>query len=489
VVIDALILRGPALSYARMSLVFISYRREDSAGFAGRLHESLERRLGVGEVFRDVDALQPGQDFVDAINARLLNCRACLVLIGREWLDAKDNAGRRRLEQDDDYVRLEIAAALARPGVLVIPVLVEGMSMPTSLVLPESIRALSRRQAVSLRDETWDTDVDRLAAALRHEPRTGTAPPPLPSRRPLKWAALGLLVLVVAAILVAGLFDRVAERKGTTTIGTTGSGSGSGNSDATATARAFAIAIPRVSEVAYGDLIYTVLAGGVTPHGASSTLRLRVRFSNEGRYPANFWDAAFRLALGGDVLSPTSGLNEIVDGHSLQQGLVSFDVPSNNNRVVLRILGPNLTAEMPLDLTSTGAASTVDARDNSDALSHAIAARLVRDSVPLIMGKDIDLTLVSATARRFVNSLRIVAAVRMTNRGRYPALFSTETVRLLADGQATAPFKGPSDAVDSRAPSAADFVFDVPPSTRRLVLQTKGESVAEMPLDVPSSVR
>jgi hypothetical protein len=158
-----------------MSLVFISYRREDSAGFAGRLHESLERRLGEGEVFRDVDALQPGQDFVDAINARLLNCKACLVLIGREWLEAKDDAGRRRLEQDDDYVRLEIAAALARPGVLVIPVLVEGVSMPTSLVLPESIRALSRRQAVTLRDETWDTDVDRVAAALRQEPRTVTA--------------------------------------------------------------------------------------------------------------------------------------------------------------------------------------------------------------------------------------------------------------------------------------------------------------------------
>jgi hypothetical protein len=472
-----------------MSLVFISYRREDSAGFAGRLHESLERRLGEGEVFRDVDALQPGQDFVDAINARLLNCKACLVLIGREWLEAKDDAGRRRLEQDDDYVRLEIAAALARPGVLVIPVLVEGVSMPTSLVLPESIRALSRRQAVSLRDETWDTDVDRLASALRHEPRTVTAPPRVPSRRPLTWAALGLLVLVVAAILVASLFDRVAERQGTTTTtGTSQPGSDPRGSDTSAGARAYAIAIPRVSEVAYGDLIYTVLAGGVMPHGASNTLRLRVRFSNEGRYPANFWDASFRLAARGEVLSPTSGLNEIVDGHSVQQGIVSFDVPSGNTKVVLRVLNQNDAAEIPLDLASTGAPSVVDTRDTSDALSHAIAARLVRDA-PLVTGKEIDLTLVSATARRFAKSLRIVAAVRLTNRGRYPTLFSTGLLRLVADGQPTAPIKGPSDAVDSRAPSTADFVFDVPPSSRRLILQVQGDSVTEMPLDVPSSLR
>ncbi len=67
-------------------LIFISYRRGDSAGYAGRLHESLERRLGDGHVFRDVDELEPGQDFVDAISARLRDCAACLVMIGSEWL-------------------------------------------------------------------------------------------------------------------------------------------------------------------------------------------------------------------------------------------------------------------------------------------------------------------------------------------------------------------------------------------------------------------
>jgi hypothetical protein len=149
-----------------MSQIFISYRREDSAGYAGRLRESLERRLGKGAVFRDVDALQPGQDFVDTIAIRLRDASACLVLIGREWLDAEDSSGRRRLEQENDYVRLEIATALGQPHMRVVPVLVEGTRMPATEELPETLQALARRQAVSLRDESWDEDVKRFVTAL-----------------------------------------------------------------------------------------------------------------------------------------------------------------------------------------------------------------------------------------------------------------------------------------------------------------------------------
>ena len=126
-----------------MPLVFITYRREDSAGFAGRLHESLERRLGEGEIFRDVDAIEPGQDFVEAINARLRQCKSCLVPIGREWLDMTDGSGRRRLEQQNDYVRFEIAAALARQDVLTRKVTLQlkaDGAAEMSLDLPSSVR-------------------------------------------------------------------------------------------------------------------------------------------------------------------------------------------------------------------------------------------------------------------------------------------------------------------------------------------------------------
>ena len=112
-----------------MARIFLCYRREDSAGYAGRLCESLERRLGKGEVFRDVDTIRAGQDFVDTIQARLRDCRALLVLIGREWLDAADGSNRRRLDQEGDYLRQEIVTGLASPSVLVVPVLVEGMTV------------------------------------------------------------------------------------------------------------------------------------------------------------------------------------------------------------------------------------------------------------------------------------------------------------------------------------------------------------------------
>src|SRR5512145_1595281 len=110
-----------------MATTFISYRRDDAAGYAGRLHEALEDRLGKNEVFRDVDTLEPGRDFIDAIEHRLRECRVFLALIGREWLDSRDSAGRRRLDQPHDFVRLEITTALARTDVLVIPVLIEGV--------------------------------------------------------------------------------------------------------------------------------------------------------------------------------------------------------------------------------------------------------------------------------------------------------------------------------------------------------------------------
>ncbi len=192
-----------------MSQIFISYRREDSAGYAGRLRESLERRLGRGAVFRDVDALEPGQDFVDIIGIRLRDANACLVLIGREWLDAEDASGRRRLEQQNDYVRLEIATALAQPHMRVVPVLVEGSRMPSTEELPETIQALARRQAVSLRDESWDTDVKRFVTALDRRSWV--------QRYRLALAASAAVVVVGALVVAQFVGPQVSPAAETTT--------------------------------------------------------------------------------------------------------------------------------------------------------------------------------------------------------------------------------------------------------------------------------
>jgi hypothetical protein len=124
-------------------------------------------------VFRDVDTLRPGLDFVQAFEGRLASCRVMLVVIGREWLHARLPSGGRRLDDPYDFVRLEVAAGLARADVLVVPTLVERAAMPAASELPDDMRPLARRQAVSVRDETWNADVNRLVALIGSEPEFG----------------------------------------------------------------------------------------------------------------------------------------------------------------------------------------------------------------------------------------------------------------------------------------------------------------------------
>jgi hypothetical protein len=153
-----------------MSRIFISYRRDDSAGYAGRLADDLVDHFGSGHVFVDVQELKPGEDYVDAIQRAIASCDAVLVVIGRRWLTATDESGRRRLDDPDDLHCLEIATALAR-DVRVIPVLVEGGRMPRLQDLPDGLRLLVRRQACAIDDARWRYDVQRLIAVLEDEIR------------------------------------------------------------------------------------------------------------------------------------------------------------------------------------------------------------------------------------------------------------------------------------------------------------------------------
>lgn len=147
-----------------MARLFISYRRDDSAGFAGRLTDALERIYGDGSVFRDVDDIPPGEDFAQVIQRGVEQVAAVLVMIGPGWLDASDG-GERRLDRADDFVRREIEGALAA-GKPLLPVLVGGAQMPSADRLPAAIRPLAARQALALRDASWKADVAALQAAL-----------------------------------------------------------------------------------------------------------------------------------------------------------------------------------------------------------------------------------------------------------------------------------------------------------------------------------
>jgi len=161
-----------------MADIFLSYRRNDAPGFAGRLAEDLEAALGAGSVFRDVDDLRLGQDFVGVIKRELGSVGVALVMIGPGWLEARAGVeveNKRRLDDLRDYVRLEVVAALAS-GKPVIPLLVNGATLPREADLPEALRALSRRQAFCLSDANWKADVVRLLADIRPLlPRRGGA--------------------------------------------------------------------------------------------------------------------------------------------------------------------------------------------------------------------------------------------------------------------------------------------------------------------------
>jgi TIR domain len=178
--------------------VFISYRREETAYPAGWLYDRLAAYFGGGQVFKDVDSIQLGDDFVEVITRAVGSCDVLLALIGDQWLTITDAHGRRRLDNPDDFVRLEIEAALSR-RVRVIPILVDGARMPRADELPDSLAALVRRQALELSPVRFDFDTSRLLKVLDRTlaevrarqqeaasvpAQTGTAPGPSPTAGP-----------------------------------------------------------------------------------------------------------------------------------------------------------------------------------------------------------------------------------------------------------------------------------------------------------------
>ena len=141
--------------------IFISYRREETAYAAGWLFDRLAEHFGDAQVFKDVDSIELGDDFVQMITRAVGSCDVLLALIGDRWLTASDEDGQRRLDDPDDFVRLEIEAALTR-NVRVIPILVDGASMPRAGELPTSLAGLVRRQALELSPARFDFDTSRV---------------------------------------------------------------------------------------------------------------------------------------------------------------------------------------------------------------------------------------------------------------------------------------------------------------------------------------
>jgi YVTN family beta-propeller protein len=223
--------------------VFVSYRRDDAPGHAGRLYDRLAGRFGADRVFMDVDSIDPGEDFVNVIESTLASASVVVVVIGPTWVTARDEQGVVRLTKPDDFVHLEVSRALQLQK-LVIPVLVDDATVPDAEELPEDLRPLARRNAFEISDGRFHSDADRLADAIAESmagpkvepPPGGPAAPAPPGSgglggfiRRVGWpivvaAVLAVLMVVGAVVWVLSSGDDDAA---TTTTGVeTTSGAG-----------------------------------------------------------------------------------------------------------------------------------------------------------------------------------------------------------------------------------------------------------------------
>jgi len=201
--------------------IFISYRHDDARGEAGRLYDDLIRAHGNDSVFMDVSGIAPGLDFRKAIDDNVAGCGVFLAIIGSQWATITGDDGHRRLDDDNDFVRLEIASALAR-NIAVIPVLVHDARMPRHDQLPDNIKDLAYRNSVELSHARWNSDVQLLIDALKQYVTTSTAtetqpvhatvpvqlPPPVSTGAPVKlpssrlpWIVGGIAVALVLAVI------------------------------------------------------------------------------------------------------------------------------------------------------------------------------------------------------------------------------------------------------------------------------------------------
>src|SRR5262245_54075042 len=149
-----------------VKMIFINYRRDESMGMAGRLHDRLAQSFGRKNLFLDVDHIPPGVDFVTHLNKQVAACKFFIAVIGPNWLNVRNEMGERRLDDPDDFVTIEIAAALAR-DIRVIPVLVDGARMQKVEELPKSLKPLVRRQAIELRHAHFGRDAEALIEKIR----------------------------------------------------------------------------------------------------------------------------------------------------------------------------------------------------------------------------------------------------------------------------------------------------------------------------------
>jgi hypothetical protein len=346
-----------------MPAIFISYRRDDAEGEAGRLFDDLTAQFGAESIFMDVVDIEPGRDFRKVIDQNVSSCGVLLAMIGKGWIDARDDAGRRRLDDPKDFVRLETASALKR-DIPVIPVLVHGASMPPAEQLPEELKELAYRNAVELTHARWESDVQVLIKALRagvgglpkgassvktglsagRAPvragvgRAGPAATAQPVRRSM--VAVWMAVMLVAAGSVAA-YILLSSRNGRKPPAVE-------KAPSAEQAAEYPRSLPAGAEIKAGagtdwEVVYSILAAQLDRQAEGKlSLRFSIRMTNNHGISELIGSDQFRLLVDGVPRAPTKvrfpnpALDNqavTVDSYSAQEGDVTFVVPDTTQTV------------------------------------------------------------------------------------------------------------------------------------------------------------
>jgi hypothetical protein len=167
---------APGARHSTRDVLFLSYRRADAPDVTGRIYDRLTNELGGNKVFKDVDSIPFGVDFVTYLNTVMRRCTALLVVIGPEWLTAVNPSGQRRLDDPNDFVRVEIESAL-QSNIPIVPLLVQGAVMPSAQELPWGLRPMTRYNGILIRsDPDFHKDMtrllNRLASRANQDPRS-----------------------------------------------------------------------------------------------------------------------------------------------------------------------------------------------------------------------------------------------------------------------------------------------------------------------------
>jgi len=321
-----------------MSKIYLSFRRMDAVAYAGRLFDHLSRHFGPDSVFMDIGSIASGQDFAQVIESALNACDVVLVLIGKNWASCTDQDDHRRLDDPNDWVRIEVAAALHR-NILVVPVLVDGARIPDPTSLPEELRPLCRRHACELTDPRWAFDVGELVKDLE---RNGRPPnrlklPRVKDKR-LLWLAGGALLLLGMA-----LFWLVTSTP---------------NTIPTSLLPKQAPQASTGSEVQAGHLTYKLLKADLSQYSVGSdgkplkwALRCSIRITDVMGLSAMVNEGNFRLLVDGVELPPQNQIGHWLYGKETVDADALFIIPADVERVEL-IVGQSkdATAKIPIEL-------------------------------------------------------------------------------------------------------------------------------------------